>query len=113
MSRVRSGGSLWRLPGDRATYLTDLRHPVIAAEYRNRLRERGLRYDGWLSPRDRRQFDREMVEKYGEQFPPPPHAAWLLMAYDIQDAQEDMEERRRQQVAVPATVVTYEDEDLF
>lgn len=113
MSRIQ-GGSLWKQPGERAAYLTDLRHPVIAAEYRARLRELGMRYDDWLPPRQRRQFDREMVLKYGERFPLPPHATWLLMAYDIQDEQEDVAERQRRQAAAqPAMVAVYVDEDLF
>lgn len=83
---------LWA--SDDSRFLTDLRHPVIAAEYRRRLIEAGARYDGWLSDRQRRQFDRDMVRKYAAACPPPPRARWHLQIYDILDAAEDMAARK-------------------
>lgn len=80
---------------DTATYLTDMRHPVIRQEWERRQIERGWYPADAVPLRDRRQFDREMVAKYGEICPPPARTEWQLKAYDIMDAQEDREERER------------------
>ena len=80
---------------DTATYLVDMRHPVIRRE----LNERQLRLGRYPSdaahPRERRQFDREMIAKYGDLCPPPARTTWHLKAYDILDAQEERAERAR------------------
>lgn len=111
MSRIQTGESLWQPVEAQSPFITNLSHPVIRAEYSARLRELGMRYDEWMQPRERRAFDRLMVAKYGEQFPPPPHAVWLLEAFDILDAAEEQAERARR---VPVTVRVCEpDEDLW
>lgn len=88
---------------DTANYLTDMRHPVIRQEWTQRQIERGW-YPADAAPlRDRRQFDREMVAKYGEICPPPARTEWHLKIYDILDAQEDRAERER---AMAVAIVT-------
>ena len=99
---------LW-LP-DGAPYLADLRHPVIHREYTEHMTASGRRYNEPMSPRERRQFDREMVAKYGAQCPPPPRAFFSLMSYDAQDAQEEAAARAAR---VPVMVTVCEEEDLF
>lgn len=80
---------------DTANYLTDMRHPVIRQEWTQRQIERGW-YPADAAPlRDRRQFDREMVAKYGDACPPPARTKWQLITYDIMDAQEERAERER------------------
>lgn len=80
---------------DTATYLTDMRHPVIRREWDRRQIERGW-YPSDAAPlRDRRQFDREMVAKYGDICPPPARTEWHLKTYDILDAQEERAAREK------------------
>lgn len=79
---------------DTATFLTDLRHPVIRREWNARLQRAGRRIGTPAEMRERRQFDREMVAKYAALCPPPPRTEWLLKAYDIMDAQEAAARRR-------------------
>ena len=80
---------------DSATYLTDMRHPVIRREWELRQLERGRLPNAAMPLRERRQFDREMIAKYGDLCPPPARTAWHLKTYDILDAQEDRAERER------------------
>ena len=80
---------------DSATYLTDMRHPVIRREWEQRQLRLGRYPADAVSMRDRRQFDREMVVKYGEICPPPARTEWHLKIYDILDAQEERAERER------------------
>lgn len=102
---------LWT--GDGALYLADLRHPTVAAHYRERKQELGLRYDEEMPPRERRQFDRDMIRTYGFSCPPPARAEWALQVYDIMDAEEERAARNRR-ARVPVTVRVCEpDEDLW
>lgn len=95
---------------DGSMYLADIRHPLIAEEYRQHQKEKGRRFDEGMPPRERRQFDRDMVLRYGKQYPPPARTEWALLSYDIQDAAEE----RAARVEKPAEMVTvYVDEDLF
>lgn len=55
----------------RNPYLTDLRHPIIRAEYIRYKAERGFPPSFPLSDGQRITFDLSMVEKYGEQYRPP------------------------------------------
>ena len=80
---------------DTATYLTDMRHPVIRQEWEQRQLRLGRLPMAAVSLRERRQFDREMIAKYGDLCPPPARTKWQLKAYDIMDAQEDRAERER------------------
>ena len=80
---------------DSATYLTDMRHPVIRQEWEQRQLRLGRLPMAAVSLRERRQFDREMVTKYGDVCPPPARTKWQLKAYDIMDAQEERAERER------------------
>ncbi|MBR3778178.1 MAG: hypothetical protein IKL13_00430 [Clostridia bacterium] len=93
---------------DTAHYLTDMRHPVIRREWEKRQIERGWYPADAASLRDRRQFDREMVAKYGEICPPPARTEWHLKIYDILDAQEERAEREKAE-AIAARNVTYEE----
>lgn len=78
---------------DSATYLVDMRHPIIRKEWTERQLRLGRLPFEPVELSERRQFDREMVAKYGEACPPPPRAEWLLKAYDIMDAQERRENK--------------------
>ena len=80
---------------DTATYLTDMRHPVIRQEWEQRQLRMGRLPMAAVSLRERRQFDREMIAKYGDLCPPPARTKWQLITYDIMDAQEDRAERER------------------
>lgn len=83
---------IWR--EDSAPYLVDMRHPVAYEEWDNRQLRRG-RLPWEPEPlRERRQFDREMVAKYGKIYPPPKRAKWVLATHDIIDQQEEREMRR-------------------
>ena len=64
-------------------FLTDLTHPLIRREYEQRCSELGLRCDAPLTEQQRRDFDRAMVAKYGERYPPPGRTPWLLMIWDM------------------------------
>lgn len=96
---------------DSATYLTDLRNPVMTEEWKRWQQDRERRPDSPMSLRERRQFDRVMVQKYGKSCPPPARTKWQLMAYDIMDAQEAQAEKERRQRAV-VYERKYVDEDL-
>ena len=96
---------------DTATYLTDLRHPVMIEEWKWWQRAHGRRPDSPAPLWERRQFDRAMVQKYGKDCPPPPRTKWQLMAYDFMDAQEAQKEKERRQRAV-VYERKYVDEDL-
>ena len=100
--------SLWTPDG--SLYLTDLRHPLIAEEHRRQLVESGRRFDEYMSPAERRQFDRDMVAKYGKAYPPPARTEWALITYDIMDAAEERAARTTSKIE---TVTVYVDEDLF
>lgn len=93
---------------DTAEYLTDMRHPVIRREWEQRQLRLGRRPAAAESLRERRQFDREMVAKYGEICPPPARTEWHLKIYDILDAQEDRAERERM-AAEAAKNIKYEE----
>ena len=80
---------------DAATYLTDMRHPVIRREWELRQMEKGRHPSDATSLRERRQFDREMIAKYGDLCPPPARTKWQLLTYDIMDAQETRAEAER------------------
>ena len=82
---------------DTATYLTDMRHPVIRREWELRQMEKGRHPSDAATLRERRQFDREMIAKYGDACPPPARTKWQLITYDIMDAQEERE--RAEQMA--------------
>ena len=64
-------------------FLTDLTHPLIRRELEQRCSELGLRYDSPMTESQRRNFDRAMVAKYGERYPPPARTPWLLMIWDM------------------------------
>ena len=93
---------------DTANYLTDMRHPVIRQEWNRRQLRLGRYPADAVSERERRQFDREMVAKYGEICPPPARSEWHLKIYDILDAQEERAEREKA-AALAARNVTYEE----
>ena len=99
---------------DTATYLTDLRHPVMREEWTRWQLDKGRRYNSPLSSeRERRDFDRAMVAKYNEQCPPPPRTPWQLMAYGILDGKEDLEARQRLAAVRPVKYErVYIDEDI-
>ena len=82
---------------DTATYLTDMRHPVIRREWEQRQLRMGRLPMAAVSLRERRQFDREMIAKFGDLCPPPARTKWQLITYDIMDAQEERE--RAEQMA--------------
>ena len=84
---------IWR--EDPAPYLVDMRHPVAREEWDNRQLRLGRFPWEPQEKRERRQFDREMVAKYGRIYPPPKRAKWLLATHDIIDQQEEREMRRR------------------
>ncbi len=86
MTDVQTVTGIWA--DDTATYLADLKHPLMRQEWGAWMLARGQRPDSPQSLRVRRDFDRAMVVKYAEICPPPPRARWLLATYDIMDAQE-------------------------
>ena len=94
---------------DTATYLVDMRHPVIRREWEERQLRLGRLPMAAEELRERRQFDREMVAKYGDVCPPPARTEWQLKAYDILDAQEDRAAGERA-AALAAQNATYEEE---
>ena len=102
---------LWR-DDPNSIYITNLQHPVLAAEYRQRVLAAGGRYNEPMTPRQRRQFDRDMVQKYMKLCPLPLKAEFLLMTYDFMDAQEELAAREAKPVPV-SVAVEYVDEDLF
>lgn len=57
---------LW-LP-DGASYLADLRHPLARRELEVLQKAQGLPYNHTMSDRERREFDRRMIRKYGGAF---------------------------------------------
>lgn len=98
---------------DSAAYLTDLRHPVMRQEWESRLLRQGQRPEAAVDLRQRRQFDREMVAKYGTICPPPPRTKWQLLAYNILDQKEERERQERIAAArQPVYERVYVDEEL-
>ena len=93
---------------DTAFYLTDLRHPLMRQEWVRWQLSRGRRYDSPMPDRERRDFDRVMLAKYGEQCPPPPRTAFQLVVFDIYDRKETYAEEQRRLAAMPP--VEYEEE---
>ena len=93
---------------DTATYLADMRHPVIRREWEERQLRLGRLPMAAEELRERRQFDREMIAKYGDLCPPPARTEWHLKTYDILDAQEKRAERAKL-AAEAAKNVTYEE----
>ena len=76
--------NIWNEDESGAIWLTNLQHPIIREEYSKRLRELGLiRYNDTLNEQQRRDFDRAMVQKYGDQYPPPGRTPWLLKIWDM------------------------------
>ena len=98
---------------DGLPYLADIRHPLFAEEYRRRQAEKRRRYDEGMPPRERRQFDRDMVLKFGKAYPPPARTPWVLMSFDIQDAAEERAARLAKPVETVRVPMGYIDEDLF
>lgn len=98
---------------DGVAYLADVRHPLFAEEYQRRQIEKGRRFDEGMPPRERRQFDRDMIAKYGKQYPPPARTPFALMSYCIQDAAEERAARLAKPVETVSVPVGYIDEDLF
>lgn len=64
-------------------YITDRTHPIIRREYEKRVKELGLRYGEEMTVRQRRNFDRDMVERYYHAFPVPGYVWWLLKAWEF------------------------------
>lgn len=93
---------------DSATYLVDMRHPVIRQEWEQRQLRLGRLPMAAVSLRERRQFDREMIVKYGDICPPPARTEWQLKAYDILDAQEERAAREKA-AAIAARNVKFEE----
>lgn len=91
---------------DNAHYLADMKHPVVRDEWTVWCIGMGLRPDAAVSLRERRQFDRLMVAKYGKIYPPPKRAKWVLLTHNILDQQE---QRQRCQGATARRIV-YEEE---
>lgn len=83
---------LW-LP-DGASYLADLRHPLARRELEVLQKAQGLPYNHTMSDRERREFDRRMIRKYGRRFPPPERTPWALLAYDCLDRMENMAQKK-------------------
>ncbi len=66
-----------------ARYLSNLQHPLIAREYEKYNRELGNRCGGGMTAQQRRDFDRAMLKKYGDQYPPPARTEWVLKGWEI------------------------------
>ena len=64
-------------------FLTDPTHPLIRREMEQQQRELGLRCDSALSEAQRRDFDRAMVAKYGDRYPPPARTQWVLLGWEV------------------------------
>lgn len=75
------GKSLWSPDG--SLYLTNLINRTMREEYEGRLREMGKRYGEPMTEAERRQFDRDMLEKYRGQEPPPGRAEWVLKTWEF------------------------------
>ena len=103
---------IWAEPP--AIYLTDLRHPVMQSEWTRWQLDRGRRYNSPMSSdRERRDFDRAMLVKYGDLCPMPARTKWQLKVYEILDQKEDLENRRRLAAAkITAQERVYVDEEL-
>lgn len=102
---------IWR--EDPAPYLVDMRHPVAREEWDNRQLRLGRFPWEPQEKRERRQFDREMVAKYGKIYPPPKHAKWVLATHGIIDQQEEREMRQRIAAdRVPEYEEVYIDEEI-
>ncbi|MBQ9841586.1 MAG: hypothetical protein IJO42_00575 [Clostridia bacterium] len=112
-----SAEELERLSGmwveDPAPYLVDMRHPVVREEWDKRQLRLGRLPWAPEPLRERRQFDREMVAKYGRIYPPPKRAKWVLATHDIIDQQEERERRRKMDaVRQPVYEEVYIDEEI-
>ena len=66
-----------------ARYLADSRHPLIAREYERYSRELGLCYGSGTSEQQRRDFDRAMLAKYSDRYPPPARTEWVLKGWEV------------------------------
>ena len=102
---------MWR--EEPVPYLVDMRHPVVREEWDDRQLSRG-RFPWEPEPeRERRQFDREMVAKYGKIYPPPPRAKWVLATHGIIDQQEERARRKKEAAArAPVYEEVYIDEEI-
>ena len=98
---------------DGALYLANTGHTEVRRMYQEFKRRLGLRYDEQPTPRQRRQFDVEVVMALGKQYPPPTRTPWVLMSYGIQDAEEDRKARLARPPVTVSVPVGYVDEDLF
>lgn len=98
---------IWR--EDPAPYLVDMRHPVAREEWDNRQLRLGRFPWEPQDKRERRQFDREMVAKYGKIYPPPARAKWVLATHGIIDQQEERARRADRKVTYE---MRYIDEEI-
>lgn len=73
--------SLWAEPG--SFQLTNATHPIVRREHDRWQRERGRRYDEPMTDEERRAFDRMMVERYGQKYPPPGWVEWMLRIWEF------------------------------
>lgn len=73
--------ALWA--GKDGLYITNLQNETIRAEYDQRRRELSKRHDEALTDRERVQFDRDMVAKYGLEYPPPGWVEWRLKIWEF------------------------------
>ena len=65
-------------------YLTNLNNDLMRLEYSARMRELGrVRYNDIMTEQERRQFDRDMIRRYGKDCPPPGRAEWLLKVWEF------------------------------
>lgn len=79
---------LWVESDRNPRYITDRTHPIIRREYEKRVKELGLRYGEEMTVRQRRDFDRDMVERYSRAFPVPGYAVWLLRIWEFLPAED-------------------------
>ncbi len=73
--------ALWA--GMDGLFISNLQNDTIRAEYAQRQRELGKRYDEALTNPERVQFDRDMVAKYGLEYPLPGWAEWRLKTWEF------------------------------
>ena len=73
--------ALWA--GMDGLFVTNMSNDTIRAEYAQRQRELGKRYDDALTNPERVQFDRDMVAKYGPEYPLPGWAEWRLKTWEF------------------------------
>ena len=74
---------IWIEDKDAGLFLTDPRHPLVRAELEDYLRRNGMRYDEPLNEQQRRNFERAILEKYSELFPPPARTPWVPKTWAI------------------------------